>query len=113
MNSRTQHRKSNSASAGSATSELASEITSELASDPVLVKRTLISNWAKRAGRLGYSFFGISTVAVIWGLTVEFTPNASRVASAGLIVGSVILAPAILVQYSVKAAVRDERERGI
>lgn len=109
MNSRTQHRKSNSASAGSATSRL----TSELASDPVLVKRALISNWAKRAGRLGYSFFGISTVAVIWGLTVEFTPNASRVASTGLIIGSVILAPAILVQYSVKAAVRDERERGI
>ena len=109
MNSRTQHRKSNSTSAGSATSRP----TSELASDPVLVKRAFISNWAKRAGRLGYSFFGISTVAVIWGLTVEFTPNASRVASAGLIVGSIILAPAILVQYSVKAAVRDERERGI
>lgn len=109
MNSRTQRRKTNSASAGSATSRL----TSELASDPVLVKRALISNWAKRASRLGYSFFAISTIAVIWGVTVEFTPNASRVASAGLIVGSIILAPAILVQYSVKAAVRDERERGI
>ena len=113
MNSRTQRHKTNSASAGSETSELASEITGEPASDPVLVKRALISNWAKRASRLGYSLFGVSIIAVVWGLTIEFTPNASRVASAGLIVGSIVLAPAILVQYSVKAAVRDERERGI
>ena len=97
MDSRTQHNK----------------INNEIISDPVLVKRALISNWAKRASRLGYSLFGVSIVAVIWGLTVDFTPGVSRIASAGLIAGSVVLAPAILVQYSVKAAVRDERERGL
>lgn len=89
------------------------EINNKIISDPVLIKRALISNWAKRASRLGYSLFGVSTIAVAWGLTVEFTPNTSRVASAGLIVGSIVLAPAILVQYSVKAAVRDDRERGL
>ena len=109
MNSRTQRHNTNSTSASSVTSELKSS----MASDPILVKRALISNWAKRASRLGYSFFGVSIIAVVWGLTIEFTPNASRVASAGLIVGSIVLAPAILVQYSVKAAVRDERERGL
>ena len=109
MNSRTQRHKKNSARASSVTNELDSSI----ASDPILVKRALISNWAKRASRLGYSLFGVSIIAVVWGLTIEFTPNASRVASAGLIVGSTVLAPAILVQYSVKAAVRDERERGL
>ena len=109
MNSRTQHFETNSASASSVTSEL----DSSTASDPILVKRALISNWATRASRLGYSLFGVSIIAVVWGLTIEFTPNASRVASAGLIVGSIVLAPAILVQYSVKAAVRDERERGL
>ena len=109
MNSRTQRHKTKSASASSVTNELDSSI----ASYPILVKRALISNWAKRASRLGYSLFGVSIIAVVWGLTIEFTPNASRVASAGLIVGSIVLAPAILVQYSVKAAVRDERERGL
>lgn len=49
-------------------------------------------------------------VAVIWGVVVDFTPNTSRVATIALISGCVVLAPAILVQYSVKAAVRDERE---
>ncbi len=49
-------------------------------------------------------------VAVIWGVVVDFTSNTSRVATIALISGCVVLAPAILVQYSVKAAVRDERE---
>ena len=97
MDSRTQHNK----------------INNEIISDPILVKRALISNWAKRASRLGYSLFGVSIVAVIWGSTVDFTPGVSRIASAGLIAVCVVLAPAILVQYSVKAAVRDERERGL
>ena len=80
-------------------------------SDPVLVKRALISNWAKRATNFGYLLFAISMLTVIWGLVIDFTPNVSRVASTSLIGGCIVLAPAILVQYSVKAAVRDERER--
>ena len=81
--------------------------------DPILVKRRIISQWAKRASRVGYSFFGVSMIAVIWCVIVDFTPNASRVASIGLIAGCVVLAPAILVQYSVKAADRDDKERGL
>ncbi len=78
--------------------------------DPILAKRALISSWAKRATNLGYSLFGVSMVAVVWGVVVDFTPNASRVATISLISGCIVLAPAILVQYSVKAAVREERK---
>jgi len=78
--------------------------------DPILVKRALISTWAKRATNLGYSLFAVSMVAVLWGVIVDFTPNISRVATISLISGCIVLAPAILVQYSVKAAVREERE---
>lgn len=81
--------------------------------DPVLVKRALISNWAKRATNLGYSLFGVSMVTVIWGVVVDFTPIASRIATISLIGGCIVLAPAILVQYSVKAAVRDERDNSL
>ena len=81
--------------------------------DPILVKRALISDWAKRATNLGYSLFGVSMIAVIWGVVVDFTPNTSRVATISLFGGCVVLAPAILVQYSVKAAVRDERENAL
>ncbi len=51
-------------------------------------------------------------LAVIWGVVIDFTPNTSRVATFGLVAGCIVLAPAILVQYSVKAAVREERENG-
>jgi glucose dehydrogenase len=78
--------------------------------DPILMKRALISNWAKRAANLGYSLFALSMVAVIWGVVIDFSPTTSRVATISLIGGCLVLAPAILVQYSVKAAVRDERE---
>ena len=81
--------------------------------DPILVKRALISNWAKRATNVGYSLFGVSMIAVIWGVVVDFTPNTSRVATIALFGGCIVLAPAILVQYSVKAAVRDERENAL
>ncbi len=81
--------------------------------DPILVKRALISSWAKRATNLGYLLFGVSMVAVVWGVVVDFTPNTSRIATTALISGCVVLAPAILVQYSVKAAVRDERENSL
>ena len=81
--------------------------------DPILVKRALISNWAKRATNVGYSLFGVSMIAVIWGVVVDFTPNTSRVATISLFGGCVVLAPAILLQYSVKAAVRDERENAL
>ncbi len=101
MDSPTQHNKPNN------------ELVAEPVIDPVLVKRALISNWAKRASQLGYLLFGASTLAVIWGLVINFTQIVSQIASATLIAGCVVLAPAILVQYSVKAAVRDERERGI
>ena len=101
MDSPTQHNKPNN------------ELVAEPVTDPVLVKRALISNWAKRASQLGYLLFGASTLAVIWGLVINFTQIVSQIASVTLIAGCVILAPAILVQYSVKAAVRDERERGI
>ncbi len=101
MDSPTQHNKPNN------------ELVAEPVTDPVLVKRALISNWAKRASQLGYLLFGASTLAVSWGLVINFTQIVSQIASATLIAGCVVLAPAILVQYSVKAAVRDERERGI
>ncbi len=105
MHYRTQHNKLNN--------KVVAALITKPVTDPVLVKRELISNWAKRASRLGYLLFGASMLAVIWGLVIKFTQIVSQIASATLIAGCVVLAPAILVQYSVKAAVRDERERGI
>ena len=46
-------------------------------------------------------------------LATSFNSLASTVIITGLIVGSILLAPAIVLGYAVKAAERDDRERGL
>ena len=82
-------------------------------SDPVRQRRDVIARWTVRANRVGYGAFGVSIAAVTYGLVADFTPLIGRLATGGLIVGSILLAPAIVLGYAIKAAERDDRERGI
>ena len=65
------------------------------------------------ANRLGYLCFGIAIVTFIIGFIVSFNGTVSAIVVASMIVGSVVLAPAIVLGYAVKAAERDDRERGL
>ena len=65
------------------------------------------------ANRLGYLCFGIAIVTFIIGFIVSFNSAVSAVVVASMIVGSVLLAPAIVLGYGVKAAERDDRQRGL
>jgi hypothetical protein len=65
------------------------------------------------ANRLGYLCFGIAIVTFIIGFIVSFNGTVSAVVVAAMIIGSVLLAPAIVLGYAVKAAERDDRERGL
>ena len=47
------------------------------------------------------------------GFIVSFNAAVSTIVIASMIVGSVLLAPAIVLGYAVKAAERDDRERGL
>ena len=82
-------------------------------SDPVRQRRDVIARWTVRANRVGYGAFGVSIAAVACGLVADFTPLIGQLATGGLIVGSILLAPAIVLGYAIKAAERDDRERGI
>ena len=81
-------------------------------SDPVRERRAVIARWTKRASRTGYACFGASIVAVFVGLAVDFTPLVGRIATGGLIVGSILLAPAIVLGYAIKAAEKEDRLNG-
>jgi predicted cation transporter len=63
--------------------------------------------------RVGYGLFGVAVVVFVVGFTVGLTPALVTVIVAALVVGSLLLAPAIVVGYAVKAADRDDRERGL
>jgi uncharacterized membrane protein YidH (DUF202 family) len=81
--------------------------------DPVRARRQQVARWTRLANRLGYLSFGIGIVTFVIGFVVSFNGAVSAIVIASIIVGSVLLAPAIVLGYAVKAAERDDRERGL
>lgn len=78
--------------------------------DPVLVRRAQLDRLSKRAKRLGYTLYAVAFVVFVFGFVTENTNVTVAVVVASLVIGSVLLAPAIVISYGVKAAVRQERQ---
>jgi ABC-type transport system involved in cytochrome bd biosynthesis fused ATPase/permease subunit len=83
------------------------------AADPVRVRRQQIARWTQLANRVGYLCFGVALVAYALTFAVGFTGAMSALIVGAVIVGTILLAPAIVLGYAVKAAERDDRERGL
>ena len=81
--------------------------------DPVRARRQTVARWTRLANRLGYLCFGIAIATFVIGFIVSFNSAVSAIVIGSMIVGSVLLAPAIVLGYAVKAAERDDRERGL
>jgi hypothetical protein len=75
--------------------------------DPVLVRRAQIARLAALGQRIGYALFGIAIVLFIVGYVTEYSSVLVTLIVACLIVGSLVLAPAIVAAYGVKAAERE------
>ena len=82
-------------------------------SDPIRVRRQLISKYTRLANRIGYLCWAVALVTFIIGFVGSFNDTISMIVVTSLIVGSVLLAPAIILGYAIKAAERDDRERGV
>ena len=80
--------------------------------DPVRERRQRVARWTQLANRLGYLCFGVAIVTFVVGFIVSFNATVSAIVVTSMIVGSVLLAPAIVLGYAVKAAEREDRERG-
>jgi hypothetical protein len=81
--------------------------------DPVRARRQRVARWTQLANRLGYLFFGIAMVTFVIGFLVSFNGAVSAIVVTSMIIGSMLLAPAIVLGYAVKAAEREDRERGV
>ncbi len=77
--------------------------------DPVLVRRARIARAVSIGQRLGYALYLVATIGFFYGLATEYTPGLVRVIVGGLLVGSAVLAPAIVFGYAVKAAEREDQ----
>jgi hypothetical protein len=79
--------------------------------DPVRVRRAQIARWTLLANRVGYLFYALAIALFAMAFAVGFDVLAVPVIVA-LVIGSVLLAPAIVLGYAVKAAEREDRELG-
>jgi hypothetical protein len=80
--------------------------------DPVLERRRRIAGLVSLGQRVGYGLFGVAMALFVVGLVAGFGGAVSGGIVAAIVVGSIVLAPAIVFGYAVKAAERDDREQG-
>ncbi|MCO8127736.1 hypothetical protein NHL50_11010 [Acidimicrobiia bacterium EGI L10123] len=81
-------------------------------SDPVLERRRRIAGLVRTGQRLGYGLFGLAIVLFAVGLVMGFGGVVTPGIVAAIVIGSIVLAPAIVFGYAVKAAEREDREQG-
>ena len=79
--------------------------------DPILVQRERVRRIANTGKRVGYILFALSMVLFFIALATNLSSGPMAAATATLIGGCIVLAPAILLGYSVKGAEREEQER--
>jgi heme/copper-type cytochrome/quinol oxidase subunit 3 len=81
--------------------------------DPVRARRARFASWTLLANRIGYLVLALSMALFVIAFVIGFTPTMATLVLVPLIVSFVLLAPSIVLGYAVKAAERDDRERGL
>lgn len=80
--------------------------------DPVLARRARAARLAEVGQRAGYGLLGLAVAGFLVGFFSGFPGPVVTAVTVALFAGSVVLAPAIVLGYAVKAAARDDRRRG-
>lgn len=80
--------------------------------DGVDARRAQVGRWVALGKRVGYGCFGLAMVLFAIGLTTRFSDAIATSITVLLIVGSIVLPPAIVFGYGIKAAIREERGGG-
>jgi len=78
--------------------------------DPVLERRQRVAALTRVGQRLGYGLYAAAAVGFFAGLVAGYQPWLVTAIVAALIAGSVVLAPAIVFSYAVRAADRADRD---
>jgi hypothetical protein len=81
--------------------------------DPVRARREQVARWTRRANRAGYVLLAVAVVLFFVALATEFSGTMATLVLAALVAAFVLLAPTIVLGYAVKAAEREDRERGV
>ena len=80
--------------------------------DPVRIRRAKVARLVSIGRRLGYTLFLISMVVFAIAFSIGFDSPTVPIMVFCLVAGSIVLAPAIVFGYAVKAAEREDRLAG-
>ena len=81
--------------------------------DPIRARRQQVARWSLLANRIGYLFVAVAVAVFVIGFALGFTPPVVTIVVVTLLVGCALLLPSIILGYAVKAAEREDRERGL
>jgi hypothetical protein len=81
--------------------------------DPVRRRRERIRRVVSLANRTGYALLAVAVAVFFVAIATDFTSAKATVIAVTLVASCVLLAPSIVLGYAVKAADRDDRERGL
>ncbi len=80
--------------------------------DPVRVRRARIAQWVRLGLSAGYGLFLAAIVLFFLGLVIGYSDRIVSLIVSCLVAGSIVLAPSIVFNYAVRAAERDDVEKG-
>ena len=81
--------------------------------DPVRRRRAQFAKWTLLANRVGYLLLALAMALFVIAFAFGFSPTMASLIIGSLVVSFVLLAPSIVLGYAVKAAERDDVERGL
>jgi hypothetical protein len=81
--------------------------------DPVVARRERIARFVTIGKRIGYIALLVAIVAFFVGVVTEFPSWSVTVSIAGLAIACLVLPLPIVLGYGVRAADREDRERGL
>ena len=81
--------------------------------DPVRAHRQKVARWTLLANRVGYLLLALAMALFVMAFAFGFNSTMATLIVISLVVSFVLLAPSIVLGYAVKAAERDDAERGL
>ena len=79
--------------------------------DPVRERRAQVAKYTLLANRVGYLLYAATIACFVFAFALGFNSTMVGIMTFGLVAGSILLAPSIVLGYAVKAAEREDRER--
>ena len=83
------------------------------AEDPVRRRRAQVARWTLLANRVGYALLAVAVALFFAALITGFTSTMAVLVIVALVAACLLLAPSIVLGYAVKAAEREDRQRGL